>query len=249
MGLGEDLLDKRLGDECGLGASPPHSRARRLLRAVIHFLAYRFILTRRGTRETRAAGFRFVLRPTVFHPRYFLTSEFFAAFIDRLDLSGRRVAEIGTGSGVLSLAAARAGAAEVVAIDINPNAALSAAENARLNGYGDRVHVVCGNLLAPIAPRPLFDVILSSPPSFPGEPQDVADRAWFAGPGYSHIAGMFEQARERLAPGGRFYILLSSDSDLGLLGRMIGATGFAARLVKERSIGFESFVLYELTPG
>jgi CRP-like cAMP-binding protein len=53
-----------------------------------------------------------------------------------------------------------------------------------------------------LTPRPLFDVILSSPPSFAGEPRDVADRAWHAGPSYRDIAMLFIQARERLASGG-----------------------------------------------
>jgi hypothetical protein len=77
------------------------------------------------------------------------------------------------------------------------------------------------------APRPLFDVILSSPPSFPGEPSDIADRAWFAGPNYRDIASLFDQARERLAPDGSFYILLSSDSDLVLLGASSDEQGSA----------------------
>lgn len=217
------------------------------MREAIHFLSYHLILARRSTRRAHAAGFRFVVRPTVFHPRLFLTSEYFASFIDRLDLKGKTVAEIGTGSGILSLAAARAGAERVVAIDINPNAALSAADNARLNNLADRVFPVCSSLFSGIAPRPLFDVILSSPPSFAGEPRDVADRAWHAGPGYRDIAALFIEARERLKPGGRFYVLLSSDSDLGCLGRLIADAGFHARLVKERSILIESFVLYELT--
>jgi predicted nicotinamide N-methyase len=38
------------------------------------------------------------------------------AFIDRLDLSGKSVADIGAGSGMLALAAARAGAANVLAL-------------------------------------------------------------------------------------------------------------------------------------
>jgi methylase of polypeptide subunit release factors len=239
-------VDTSAEQTLGRRPSAPHSLPRRFLRAFIHFFAYHLILSRRRTRSARAAGFRLVVRPTVFHPRYFLTSEFFAGFIDKLDLSSKRVVEIGTGSGVLALAAARAGAAEVIAIDINPNAALSTSDNARLNGYSDRIFPVCCNLLSGIAARPYFDVVLSSPPSFPGEPKDVADRAWFAGPGYSHIAEMFSAARARLRPGGRFFILLSSDSDLELLGRMIATNGFSARLVKERSIGFESFVLYEL---
>jgi SAM-dependent methyltransferase len=125
---------------------------------------------------TRAAGFRLIVPPTVFHPRWFLTSEFFASFIAELDLSGKRVADIGTGSGILALTAARAGAASVVAIDVNPNAARAAVENAQQNGLSDIVSGVCSNLLTALAPEPLFDVILSSPPSFAGEPRDLADR-------------------------------------------------------------------------
>jgi release factor glutamine methyltransferase len=240
-------VEKRLDDRFDLSRpSPPYSMVRRLLREVIHFFSYHFILARRSTRQARAAGFRFVVRPTVFHPRFFLTSEYFAAFIDRLDLKGKTVAEVGTGSGILSLAAARAGAARVVASDINPNAALSAADNASLNNFADKVFPVCSNLMSAIAPCPLFDVIISSPPSFAGEPRDVADRAWHAGPGYRDIAALFAQARERLKPGGRVYLLLSSDSDLGKLGRLIADAGFHAQLIDERSIFIESFILYEL---
>jgi methylase of polypeptide subunit release factors len=242
-------VEKQLYDRYGLGRPRmPYSRARRLLRDTIHFFSYHLILARGGTRQVSAAGFRLRLRPTVFHPRYFLTSEYFAGFIDRLDLRGKSVAEVGTGSGVLSLAAARAGAKLVVAIDINPNAALSASDNAHLNRVEDRVVPVCSNLMSAIAPRPLFDVILSSPPSFAGEPRDVADRAWHAGPDYRDIRALFSQARERLLPGGVFYLLLSSDSDLGILGRLIEEAGFSARLVNERSIVIEKFILYELTP-
>jgi methylase of polypeptide subunit release factors len=243
---GGDLED-RLDDRFHLGQSVPHTPLRRLLRGVIHFFSYHLILTRKGTRHANAAGFRFRVRPTVFHPRYFLTSEYFAQFIDGLDLKGKRVAEIGTGSGILALAAARAGAEMVVAVDINPNAALCAGDNARINGLSDRVFTLCSNLLSALAPRPLFDVILSSPPSFPGKPKDMADRAWFAGPDYRDIYEMFGQARERMRPGGRFYLLLSSDSDLGILGKAVARNGFRARLVGERSIAIESFILYELT--
>ena len=239
-------VDQRLDEPYGFAGNSTQNWARRCLRGAIHFLAYHFVLTRRGTRTARAAGFRLVVPPTVFHPKIFLTSEFFADFIDRLDLAGKSVAEVGTGSGILALAAARAGAERVLAVDINPNAASAARDNAWLNGLGDCVSGLCSNLLSGVSPRPLFDVILSSPPSFPGEPKDVADRAWFAGPEYRDIAALFAQAGERLKPGGRFYILLSSDSDLALLGRLTRAAGFGARLVAERSIGFESFILYEL---
>ena len=165
----------------GLGrAKLPLGRSKQLLRKAIHFLSYHFILKRRRTTVARVAGFRLTVRPTVFHPRYFLTSKFFANFLAGLDLNGKRVADVGTGSGILALAAARAGAANVIATDINPNAAETAAENARANGLGTRVTAVASDLLSALTPLPIFDVILSSPPSFAGEPRDMADQAWHA---------------------------------------------------------------------
>jgi release factor glutamine methyltransferase len=223
-----------------------HGPLRRFLRAFIHFFSYHLILSRKSIRTIRAARFHLRVRPTVFHPSFFLSSEYFAEFLDGLDLSGKIVADIGTGSGILALAAARAGATEVLALDINPNAALSALENARANGLGDRVTVACMNLLAALPPLPLFDVILSSPPKHAGEPRDLADRGWHAGPQYRDVAALFEQARERLKPDGCLYVMLSSDSDLGLLGRLINKAGFRTRIAYERSFYVESMILYEL---
>src|ERR1700730_14928305 len=233
----------------GLGRrGTPHGLFRRFLRGFIHFFSYHLILARQSTRITRAAGFRLTVRPTVFHPRYFISSECFAEFIGGLDLSSKHVVDIGTGSGILALAAARAGAENVTATDINPNAALTAAENARANGMGDRVTAVCTDLLSALAPRPLFDVILSSPPKHAGEPRNLADRGWHAGPNYRDIAALFEQSRERLKPGGRLYVMVSSDSDLDLFGTLIDQAGLRARVVHEQSIFIESFIIYELLP-
>jgi SAM-dependent methyltransferase len=168
-----------------LGRPSPHNYLLRwVVRKVIHFFSYRFFLKRRTTTLSQAAGFRLVVPPTVFHPGIFITSGFFASFLNGLDLRAKWVAEVGTGSGILALAAARAGAAKVIAIDINPNAVHAAWGNAKANGVGGQVRSVCSNLLSAIAPRPLFDVILSSPPSFAGEPLDLAE------PGVARRSGL-----------------------------------------------------------
>jgi release factor glutamine methyltransferase len=216
------------------------------LRRLIHFLAYHTILAREHTRITRVAGFHLIVRPTVFHPRYFLSSKCFAEFIGHLDLSGKRVLDVGTGSGILALAAARAGAAYVIAADINSNAALTTTENAYANGVGDRVSALCSDLLSALAPRPLFDAIISSPPKQAGEPRDLADRGWHAGLDYRHITGLFDQSRERLKPGGSLYVMVSSDSDLDLFAALITRAHLRAHLVAERSILIESFLIYAL---
>src|SRR5712672_3338268 len=226
----------------------PHGPFRRLLRAFIHFFSFHVILSRRSVRTIPAAGFRLSVPPTVFHPRFFLSSEYFAEFIDRLDLSGKSVADIGTGSGILALAAARAGATNVLALDINPNAARSARENAQANGFGNCVTAVCANLLDSLAPWPLFDVILSSPPKHAGEPRDLADAGWHAGANYRHVAALFQQSRERLKPDGRMYVMVSSDTDLDLFGELIADAGFQPKLAHEHSIFIESFIIFELVP-
>ena len=218
---------------------------------MIHFFSYHLVLARQSTRTTRAAGFLLTVRPTVFHPRYFISSEAFAAFIDRLDLTGKRVIDIGTGTGILALAAARAGAAFVVAADINPNAALNAADNARANGLSGRVSAVCSDLLAALKPGPLFDVILSSPPKHAGEPRNLADLGWHAGPKYRYITALFDHARAHLSrPAGLMVIDgVAWIPDLDPLALLVERAGFKARQVHEHSLYIESMIIYELDDG
>lgn len=73
------------------------------------------------------------------------------------------VLDIGTGSGVLAIAAAKAGAKEVVAVDINPRSARYVALNNEINGA--RVEFVASNLFAKIHRK--FDKIVMDPPFMP----------------------------------------------------------------------------------
>ena len=69
--------------------------------------------------------------------------------------AGDRVADLGAGSAVLSIAAAKLGAENVAAIELDPDAIDNAEANVRVNGVSDRVSVLLGEaavLLPLIAP-------------------------------------------------------------------------------------------------
>ena len=81
---------------------------------------------------------------------------------------GERVLDLGSGSGILSIAALLLGAAEATGVDIDPMAADIARENAAINGLGpDRFTSRAGNvladgdLMAALRARP-WDVVLAN---------------------------------------------------------------------------------------
>jgi ribosomal protein L11 methyltransferase len=62
--------------------------------------------------------------------------------LQRRDVSGTRVSDVGTGSGVLAIAAWKLGAAHVIAIDNDPDALRNAQDNVALNEASQGVEVV-----------------------------------------------------------------------------------------------------------
>lgn len=219
--------------------------ARAAFRKFVHFFSFHVFLNSRRTTTTEVAGLKLTVPPTVFHPKVFLTSAFFANFLQAQDLKGLRVVEVGTGSGILALSAAKAGAAQVLALDINPEAVRAAAMNAKQNGL-TQLEARESNLFSAVPESEKFDVIISSPPLFSGEPRNVADRAWHAGPGYRDIVPLFDQAAKRMKDDGRMYLLVSSDTNMALFDNLIEAAGMASRRIASQSIVVEQFNLYEL---
>jgi len=69
---------------------------------------------------------------------------------------GSRVVDVGTGSGILAIAAAKLGAAAVTAFDTDPVAVAVARENVRHNGVGSQVDVEHGALLDRVQERADF---------------------------------------------------------------------------------------------
>ncbi|MDE6569095.1 MAG: 50S ribosomal protein L11 methyltransferase [Alistipes sp.] len=65
-----------------------------------------------------------------------------------LPLAGRRGLDLGSGTGVLAIVAAKCGAAHVDAADIDDWCEASCRENAAMNGVADRVHPILGDIFS-----------------------------------------------------------------------------------------------------
>ena len=78
--------------------------------------------------------------------------------IEKLLLPGSRVLDVGAGSGILAIAAAKFGAAWAVAFDIDPVAAQTTLENVKINGLSNLVEVYQGELSAAAANK--WDLVI-----------------------------------------------------------------------------------------
>ncbi len=205
-------------------------------------LVYR-MRAKRARRVERAGGLDLFLPSSVLNPRLFRTGVFLAEVVERETEEGDRVLDLGCGSGIVGLAAARAGAM-VLAIDKNPRAVRATRINAMLNRLS--VEAIESDLFERVADELRFQLIAFNPPFFQRTQGGDLALALSDGPGLPTLDRFCAECRRHLAIGGRALIAGSTNGALGLMRRIYEQHGLAWRTIAERDRIAERLVVDEL---
>ena len=140
-------------------------------------------------------------------------------WIAQRDLSGQRVLDYGCGSGILAIGAAKHGAAEIVAVDIDP----AAVESTQINAANNHVSLLTG---LPEAATGLFNVVLANILATPLKVLAPLLCAHVQAGGHLVLAGILErQADELKAAYAPWLALEVSDSEDGWILMTASAAG------------------------
>jgi SAM-dependent methyltransferase len=166
-----------------------------------------------GAAEWRRKGLEVPGLAGRLHPHYGVylptRTDYVELFLSVTDVKGKRVFDVGTGTGVLSFLLLQRGAASVLATDCDARAVACSRENAERLRLSKRFEVLEGELFPPGK----ADLIVSNPPWIPEPPKNRVDRAVFDEDN-RFLLGFLDGLAEHLNPGGQGLLVLS---DLAVL--------------------------------
>lgn len=157
-----------------------------------------------------AGGFSIVIEPgTAFGTGHHETTRMALQAMERALRPGNRVLDVGTGSGILCIAAVLLGAGAATGVDTDPLALENARGNAALNGVADRVVLREGSVSDL---RGRFDLVVAN----------IVRSA---------LTPMLPALRERLAPDGRLILGGVLETEADAFARAVGAAGVKVEAV------------------
>lgn len=216
-----------------------------------HERAYQAALADAGTdgQELTSFGLKFRVPPDV----HAITpiSDLGDALLEEVR-AGERVLDMGTGCGINAILAARAGA-DVLAVDINPEAVRAALDNARDLGVADRVEVRLSDVFDAVdeVKDGPFDLIVFDPPFRWFEPRDLLEMGT-ADPGYRALTRFVRDVRRYLSEDGRLLMFFGTSGDIEYFQRLLAEARFNVEVIQRRDLVTDEweveYFTYRITP-
>ena len=195
----------------------------------------------RQERQYHYEGLRIRVPPGVFHPGIFFSTPVLLHFLKQVDFQGKTVLDVGTGSGILAIFAAK-NDGKVTAIDVNIQAVNTAGMNAVSNDL--EITTQQSDLFDQLKPQ-LFDYILVNPPYYPRTPKDDVEKAFFAGTELEYFDRFFSQLPDFCHPKTAVWMVLSEDCNLSAISNKSLQHGFVGAPVFQKKKWGERFEVIE----
>lgn len=178
-------------------------------------------------------------------PATFRPSTISSLLADSLELKpGSVVVDVGCGSGILSIIAAKLGAGRVYGVDAADETVEIATANAKAHGVADRVQFAQGDMFEPLDPDLEADVVIGD---VSGIPDAIATASgWFpsglsGGPTGAELPmRMIEESKRLLRKGGALFLPTGSLQDENSILERAKAVFGSMRQVTERNIPLPS---------
>lgn len=178
--------------------------------------------------------------PQVFHPGFFFSTKVLWQYLQSLDLKGKKLLELGAGSGYISLSAAKAGAV-VTATDINTIAVDNLAKNSRSNKLA--INILQSDLFDNI-PAQQFDIVAINPPYYKGSPTTESSYAWYCGEHGEYFIRLFEGLKNYIEKNSQVIMVLNDECDINFITYTATKAGFSFHKVQEKRRLWEMEYIY-----
>ena len=194
------------------------------------------------TRMYRYGDIELEVPPEVFHPGFFFSTQLLLRYLSRFSLQCQRFLELGAGSGLISIHAARNGA-RVTATDINPVAIEYLKKNARQNQV--KLTILHSDLFMHIAEQQ-FDIIAINPPYYKKTPQVARDYAWFCAENAEYFEALFRDLDNFIHPESQVYMVLFDGCDMNMIHSHALQHAFEMHCVHTRRNLLEKNFIYKI---
>ena len=202
---------------------------------------YRPLLTKylSATRTYIYKGIVLSIPREVFHPGFFFSTKLLLRYISQQPLFQRSFLELGAGSGLISIFAARQGA-NVTATDINPVAVEFLEKNRSQNAV--EFKIIHSDLFDRIPVRS-FDWIAINPPYYKKKPRTDADYAWYCGEHGEYFDQLFSELGNYMHSGSNCLLILCDGCDMKMVLDMAQRYGFHLQCVfRKKNLLEENFI-------